>query len=443
VRPEPPTPAAPPEAPSWWKPWTWRSTPKAADVPTLDATPDAMEVGAKNNGFALPGSGQEVGGDGLSLSVGGSPVQSGNPLPVKIDKIEPGAGGVGGLGGGFGGGDGGSGGGVGGGAPDGIRRRSRTGGVMGEPGNYDGGIDRPNDRRGKTGNAGFGLYATDVGLAHNKSLSSEARAFLDTIGTGETPSGSYSNIDNDPGGLGGRYQFLKSTWVNWARKIGVSPKDFTPDNQDAAAFKYADTLRQKTGVGLEDILKEGPDGVRRAIAAVSPGAWNAITNIDRDKANHSGAVHLFLKKLHDEQNAQSAAPVASAPSTPTPRAPRANIHVPNVFDGVEPSEYPAPNEHVYSSATADSTPPRASVHRPYTPTPYHPHVWSADQFQSAMLHHYDNSDNSVTHHHNYNTNVAVNGVSDPQEAAAAVGSTLDQVFSKSQTKTRMLQGAIA
>jgi hypothetical protein len=140
-----------------------------------------------------------------------------------------------------------------------------------------------------------------VGLAASKGLAAEDRAFLDTFATGETPSGSYSNVDHDPGGLGGRYQFLRSSWVTWARKAGLDPGNFSPENQDKAALLYAKTLvRQKTGQDLETLLKT-PSGVRQAIAAISPGAWNAITNIDRDKSGHSGAVKLFFDKLRKEQ----------------------------------------------------------------------------------------------------------------------------------------------
>jgi len=170
-------------------------------------------------------------------------------------------------------------------------------------GEYPGRIGMPatGGRAGRGRSAGFGLYASDVGLAANQSLPPEVRAFLDTIGTRETPRGSYSNPDFDPGGLGGRYQFLKSTWVTWARKIGVDPGNFSPENQDNAAFKYADTLaRQMTGASLVDLLKRGDIG--RAIGAVR-GVWNGIYNVDPDKLGHSGAIRLYQKKLHDEQNA--------------------------------------------------------------------------------------------------------------------------------------------
>ena len=171
-------------------------------------------------------------------------------------------------------------------------------------GTYPGKIAFPSGGRGRTGSAGFGLYASDVGLAANKDLNAMDRAFLDTFATGETPSGSYSNVDHDPGGLGGRYQFLRSTWVNWARRAGLDPGQFSAVNQDKAALLYASTLvKQKTGKDLDTLLGSGPDGVRQAISAISPGAWNAITNIDRDKRGHSGGIALFFDKLKKEEAA--------------------------------------------------------------------------------------------------------------------------------------------
>ena len=203
-----------------------------------------------------------------------------------------------GAGGGTGGGDGHSW--TGPGAPPSVRSRGTGPALTGD-------ISFPRGGRSgyaRTGSAGFGLYATDVGLAANKNLNAMDRAFLDTFATGETPSGNYANVDHDPGGLGGRYQFLKSSWITWARKSGHDPKDFSAMNQDEAALLYASTLvRQKTGKDLDTLLSSGPQGVSQAIGAISPGAWNAITNIDRDKRGHSGGVSLFFDKLKKEEAA--------------------------------------------------------------------------------------------------------------------------------------------
>jgi hypothetical protein len=86
---------------SWWKPWTWGMGPKEADLPSKDATPKALEDSG-GGGFRIPGSDKsaDFGDQAVALKSGGTIVQSGNPLPVRIEKIDPAAGGIGGGGGG-------------------------------------------------------------------------------------------------------------------------------------------------------------------------------------------------------------------------------------------------------------------------------------------------------------------------------------------------------
>jgi len=437
----------PEPAPSWsmFKPWTWFGK----DKPTPNATPEEAEVGG--SGFRIPGTDQSIGfGDQtVTLKTGGTVVQSGNPLPVRIEKIDPTAGGIGGdggmgVGGGFGSG------GVGG--PGRRPTGSDAGGAAGYPGKIN--MPETGGRAGRGGSAGFGLYASDVGLAANKSLPPEVRAFLDTIGTGETPRGSYSNPDYDPGGLGGRYQFLKSTWVKWARKIGVDPQNFTPENQDSAAYKYADTIvRQKTGKSLLELLKSGDEGVRAAIAAVSPGVWNAITNIDRDKRGHSGAIRLFNKKLHDEQpSAVAGAGDGNARRYLNEGDHSAHPALWGKSDPINPTFIPTWQKGLLREGIFSPLPTP-----PHTPTPSAATSWLFDENAKenaqrwmasnwggdTVHHHYDNSDNSMTYHDNRKTNVTVTGASEPHEIARAVGSTLDMAFSPSQAKQRFLQGAIS
>ena len=361
-------------------------------------------------------------------------------MPVRIEKIDPTAGGIGG-GNGLGGGAGGEGG-SGAGGPGRRPSGSDAGGAPGYPGKIN--MPETGGRSGRGGSAGFGLTASDVGLAANKSLPPEIRAFLDTIGTGETPRGSYSNPDYDPGGLGGRYQFLKSTWVKWAREIGVDPQNFTPENQDSAAYKYADTIvRQKTGKSLLELLKSGDEGVRASIAAVSPGVWNAITNSDRDKRGHSGAIRLFNKKLHDEQ------PSVIAGAADPPVAPG---HLRGKSDPINPNFIPSWNKGFFREGIFAPLPTP-----PHTPTPSAATSWLFDENAKenaqrwmasnwggdTVHHHYDNSDNSTTNHNNQKINVTVTGATEPHEIARAVGSTLDMAFSPSQAKQRFLQGAIS
>jgi hypothetical protein len=68
----------------------------------------------------------------------------------------------------------------------------------------------------------------------------------------------------------------------------------------------------------------------------------------------------------------------------------------------------------------------------------------ASDWGGDTIHHhynYDSSDNST--HHNERYSVTINGSNDPQETAAAVGSTLEKSFSKSQARQVFNQGAIA
>ena len=108
--------------------------------------------------------------------------------------------------------------------------------------------------------------------------------------------------------------------------------------------------------------------------------------------------------------------------------------------GGQSSEYPSPTEK--SASTKGLSPviqPAPLGHPSYDQDQlFHPRSWDSDQFKSPLLYHHDFSDHSVstTHH----TNVTVNGVSDPKEAADAVASSLHDVFGRPQQVTRNLQG---
>jgi hypothetical protein len=121
-------------------------------------------------------------------------------------------------------------------------------------------------------------------------------------------------------------------------------------------------------------------------------------------------------------------------------APPSNIHIPNVYTGGQSSEYPSPTEKSASTKGLSPVIQPAPLGRPSYDQDqlFHPRSWDSDQFKSPLLYHHDFSDHSVstTHH----TNVTVNGVSDPKEAADAVASSLHDVFGKPQSITRNLQG---
>ena len=133
------------------------------------------------------------------------------------------------------------------------------------------------------------------GGAVNKSLPPEARGLLDTIAKTES-AGRYNvrygdktfqdfadhprmpePITSGPdvgktSSAAGRYQFIAPTWDAQKTKLGL--KDFSPENQDAAAWDLAQTTyKQKTGKDLLTTLKSGDTAdVLPALA----GQWSSL-----------------------------------------------------------------------------------------------------------------------------------------------------------------------
>lgn len=69
----------------------------------------------------------------------------------------------------------------------------------------------------------------------------------------------------------GRYQFLGSTWDKYKNKLGL--KDFSPANQDAAAYALAsDTY----GPGLDDALQSGDPARIAAVGQKLSGVWTSL-----------------------------------------------------------------------------------------------------------------------------------------------------------------------
>lgn len=123
------------------------------------------------------------------------------------------------------------------------------------------------------------------------------KAFLNTIASSESPGydvmygggkfADYSRHPNQPVKIqtgpnanrtstaAGRYQFLAPTWEEMARKYGY--KDFSPQNQDAAAWQLAqDTYSKNTGGDLTAALKSGDPGRINAAADVLKSQWTSL-----------------------------------------------------------------------------------------------------------------------------------------------------------------------
>lgn len=73
----------------------------------------------------------------------------------------------------------------------------------------------------------------------------------------------------------GRYQFLKGTWEEQAKKYGY--KDFSPETQDLAAWNYAnDIFKQNTGGDLMEALNSGDPARINAAAQVLNKTWTSL-----------------------------------------------------------------------------------------------------------------------------------------------------------------------
>lgn len=146
-----------------------------------------------------------------------------------------------------------------------------------------------------------------VTQAVNTSLSPAQRALLDTIAGTESPDYNtiyggkkFDSYAAHPGiavpiasgpnagktsSAAGRYQFLGSTWNQQAAKLGL--KDFSPENQDLAAWDLAaTTYRAKTGRDLTADLSDPNQagGIGQALSGIwtsLPGGIEAGTNQNR------------------------------------------------------------------------------------------------------------------------------------------------------------------
>jgi muramidase (phage lysozyme) len=158
---------------------------------------------------------------------------------------------------------------------------------------------------GRSSGGGSGSFAA-------KDLPPEAQALLSTISSGES-GGRYDIINyKAPGGGGrpsyfqgtrhpfegrfgntasGRYQFLWSTWEKEAKAMGIDPREFTPENQDRAAWSHAQRIyRQKTRRNLAEDMKN-PE-MHGYISSVLRPTWHGIGGggqMTRELAKASGA----------------------------------------------------------------------------------------------------------------------------------------------------------
>lgn len=151
-----------------------------------------------------------------------------------------------------------------------------------------------------SGSAQYGGSAISIA---DKSLPPEAQALLATIGGPDESGGRYnvnyggtnfSSFADHPrqmisaGGYtsdaAGRYQFLSTTWDQERAKLGL--KDFSPENQDKAAWDLAQTTyRQNTGGDLAAALRSGDPQTLNGVASALKGVWPSLPGGSQQGSN--------------------------------------------------------------------------------------------------------------------------------------------------------------
>lgn len=185
-----------------------------------------------------------------------------------------------------------------------------------------------------SGAAGAAPSSGSTSQAINTTLSPNQKALLDTIAGTESPGYNvmyggkrFDNYADHPrvavpiasgpnagktSSAAGRYQFLGSTWDAQAKKLGL--KDFSPENQDLAAWDLAaTTYAAKTG---RDLIADLNDpNARGGIGRALSGVWTSLPGGIEAGTNQSRFAQAYANNLGHYGNAAVA---AASPQQPAP-----------------------------------------------------------------------------------------------------------------------------
>lgn len=176
----------------------------------------------------------------------------------------------------------------------------------------------------------------------NKNLLPEQRALLDTIAGSESPDyrtvyggKKVADLSWHPGidvpiqqgpnagktsSAAGRYQFLKGTWEDQAKKLGL--KDFSPENQDIAAWDLASsTYASKTGRDLLGDLRSNDPAIHRGITASLAPVWTSLPGGIEQGQSHSAYINRYQTALAREAGQPIQSPAGSPADQLLPSAP--------------------------------------------------------------------------------------------------------------------------
>jgi muramidase (phage lysozyme) len=115
----------------------------------------------------------------------------------------------------------------------------------------------------------------------------------------------------DQSSAAGRYQFLKGTWEEQTKKYGY--KDFSPANQDLAAWNYAnDVYKAKTGGDLASVLQSGDNDKIANVGKVLSGTWTSLPGGIEQSTGTNQFVATYQKALGNPSQAVAASAADTA-----------------------------------------------------------------------------------------------------------------------------------
>lgn len=151
----------------------------------------------------------------------------------------------------------------------------------------------------------------------------------------------------------GRYQFLESTWNEYANKLGL--KDFSPASQDAAAFALAkDAYGRKTGRDLDkDLVSQDPDRIASIGKALS-GTWTSLPGGIEQGIGSKKFTDTYLSNFMEADDRKGNRVASAAPNTQVAenayRDPYATVRTP----GTNPEPGASPGQKAINEIAAPS-----------------------------------------------------------------------------------------
>ena len=129
----------------------------------------------------------------------------------------------------------------------------------------------------------------------------------------------------------GKYQFIPSTWDEQAAKLGLT--DFSPENQDLAAWDLAATRYAKnTGGDLNAVVQSGDPRLVAEAGSALRDTWTSLPGGIESGTNSNGFVSAYMNALQSQSVPPDVANQMSAPINVAQAAQSPNSSVGDWFD---------------------------------------------------------------------------------------------------------------